>query len=256
VIAPGRSASERTHDLVLATAPPAASAPIQLSGLRRVAARMITWTLRALHATLRDRWVGADRLAVLHADAEPLAVALWHGRSILLAPSRSGEPIVFAGRCRVVLVSRSADGAWAAAVLTDLGFEVVRGSSSAGAVGGLRALRRALTVGSVPVLTVDGPRGPAGSVAPGIVAVAPPSGLWLIPVASAARSGWRLRSWDRLWIPRPFTTVIHLVGQPVHVAGDAAAREVARSSLEARLRSLHRTADRLCGRDRRRGEAP
>ena len=192
-------------------------APVVLRGARRRLAGGVAGVLRMVHRTLRPRWLGADRIGPLHARGEPVAIAVLHGRAALLAPARSGYPFVFGGRPRAVLVSASADGAWASAVLEDLGYEVVRGSSSRSAVSGLRALRRALTAGRSPILTVDGPRGPAGSVAPGIVAVAPPEGLWIVPLAASARRGIRLRSWDRHWLPVPFTRVVGLVGRPDHI---------------------------------------
>ncbi len=211
-------------------------------------ARGLALGLRLLERTLRTRWVGVARLAEVHRTGAPTAVAVLHGRAVLLAPARSGYRAVFGGRPRAALVSSSADGAWASAILQELGYEVVRGSSSRSAVSGLRALRRALTAGRSPVITVDGPRGPAGVVAPGIVAVAPREGIWIIPLASACRRGLRLRSWDRLWIPAPFTRVVSLVGRPVFLDPASGDREASRIELQARLRSLHRAAERLARR--------
>lgn len=225
--------------------PPPPIPPATLRGARRALARALAGGLRLLHRTLRTRWLGGHRVADLHARGEAVAIALWHGRAVLLAPSAPGIPIVFGGKPRSVLVSSSDDGAWATALLQDLGYEVVRGSSSRSAVVGLRSLRRSVAQGRSPVLTVDGPRGPSGVVAPGIVALAPPEGLWIVPLASAARGGWRLRSWDRLWIPRPFTTVVSLVGRPIRLRHRPEDREAVRAHLERRLQSLHRTAERV-----------
>ncbi|MCP4871732.1 MAG: DUF374 domain-containing protein [Proteobacteria bacterium] len=220
-------------------------APVVLRGARRGLAWIIASALRGLHLTVRTRWLGSARIADLHARRAAVGIAVWHGRAVLLAPSRGGYGAVFGGRPRAVLVSASGDGAWASAILGDLGYEVVRGSSSRSAVSGLRALRRALTAGRSPILTVDGPRGPAGTVAPGIVAVAPRDGLWIVPLASAPRRGIRLGSWDRQWIPAPFTTVVSLVGRPIHLDPRTEDREACRARLQERLRSLHRTAERL-----------
>jgi lysophospholipid acyltransferase (LPLAT)-like uncharacterized protein len=73
-------------------------------------------------------------------------------------------------------------------------------------------------------LTPDGPRGPAKSFAPGALIVAQRTGAAIIPATVVARSAWRLKSWDRFMIPRPFTRVVISYGAPAHVqAGDARA---------------------------------
>jgi len=59
---------------------------------------------------------------------------------------------------------------------------------------------------------------------PVVVLVAQRSGLPLFAVAAHATRAWRLKSWDRFMIPRPFTRVVISYGAAAHVqAGDARA---------------------------------
>ena len=43
------------------------------------------------------------------------------------------------------------------------------------------------------------------------------SGLPIVPIATASRRCWRLRSWDRFRVPRPFTRVVVAYGEPIPV---------------------------------------
>ena len=127
-------------------------------------------------------------------------VAFWHGELL---------PMVALHRDRafVGLASQSRDGELIAAVLTQLGYGVVRGSSSAGGGDALFALREVLREGKSPAFAVDGPRGPAGRVAPGAAALAE---LEEVPVVfgHVETRGWRARSWDRFLVPWPFARVV------------------------------------------------
>ncbi|MSQ04007.1 MAG: DUF374 domain-containing protein [Myxococcales bacterium] len=155
--------------------------------------RLLSLLVRLLAATWRVQqppWPVPDACVV----------AFWHGELL---------PMVALHRDRgfVGLASRSRDGALIAAVLTRLGFRVVRGSSSEGGGDALFALREALRDGKSPAFAVDGPRGPAGRVAPGAAALAELEGVAVVFGHVEAR-GWRARSWDRFLVPWPFARVV------------------------------------------------
>ena len=77
------------------------------------------------------------------------------------------------------------------------------------------ALRR--EQGRSLTITPDGPRGPREVVKPGLVRLASLTGLPVLPVASASRRPWVLRSWDGFRVPRPFAVVWISYGEPVQV---------------------------------------
>jgi lysophospholipid acyltransferase (LPLAT)-like uncharacterized protein len=60
----------------------------------------------------------------------------------------------------------------------------------------------------------------------------------VVPFHAEAAAHWTLRSWDGTQIPRPFTTVALVVGQPLTVARDADSSELER----CRLRLEHELA--------------
>ena len=62
--------------------------------------------------------------------------------------------------------------------------------------------------GDVPwVVTPDGPKGPRGSVKPGLIRLAAESGRSVQPLAAACSRAVTFSSWDRFTLPWPFARV-------------------------------------------------
>lgn len=153
-----------------------------------------------------------DRAGVVGTPATPRYVgALWHNRLLLLPhviqrylPQRKGA----------ALISASRDGALLADLVQRFGFDVVRGSSSRKGVAAMLQLADVMAKGRDAVITPDGPRGPAYEIGPGIVFLAQKSGAAVVPINMEYASYWRLRSWDRFILPRPFSRVRVTFGPP------------------------------------------
>ncbi|HEV8629545.1 MAG TPA: DUF374 domain-containing protein, partial [Thermoanaerobaculia bacterium] len=139
-----------------------------------------------------------------------------------------------------VLISRSRDGTLGTEVARLLQAKVVRGSTSRGGGPALRQLVRVLGGGSTVLVIPDGPRGPAGECKPGVVALGELSAAPVLPLALGADRCWRLRSWDRMIIPKPFARLRVVVGEErVLPRGvDEQAREQQRRELQAELDRL------------------
>ena len=200
----------------------------------KVIGRVVAVLVRALFGTMRIRRLGRARVDRLRAQGAPFVFAVWHGQQLLLLGAHQDEPCT-------VLVSRSRDGGRLAGLLTAFGLGLSRGSSSRGAVGGARALRRALEQGSPPVLAVDGPRGPAGTVAPGAARLAAGVRGVVVPVATASRGALRLRSWDRASVPRPCSRQVVLYGRPIRPDSPDVSVQIG-----VQLARLTRRAEALC----------
>jgi lysophospholipid acyltransferase (LPLAT)-like uncharacterized protein len=188
--------------------------------------------LRLLGRTWRLRRVGTADLDRRLAGGERCIYALWHARML---------PLIYAYRGLGVaaLVSHSRDGALISGVIERIGYVAARGSSSRGGQQGFQELLRYAEQGRSLTITPDGPRGPREVLKPGLVLLASRTGLPVLPVASASRRAWILRSWDGFRVPRPFARVWISYGDPVHVpAGlDEAAVEVWRLRLEEALKA-------------------
>lgn len=178
---------------------------------------MLRVTIRGLTLSYRFRCRRGTR-TVSPPGCDHYILAIWH-RNLL-----SGI-LAQTGRRHVVMVSRSRDGEPVARLCAHLGHSVARGSSRRHDVdkGGRAAkdeMIAALRGGLSGALTVDGPRGPAGIVKPGIIDMARATGLPIIPYATVPARYWTLSSWDALRIPKPFTRIEVRYGPPMFIPQD------------------------------------
>ena len=81
-----------------------------------------------------------------------------------------------------------------------------------------------MAAGQPAGFTVDGPRGPARVAQPGAVWLAKATGNPVLPFHLEADRHWTLNSWDRTQIPKPFSTVAIVIGEPFYVPRDAERR--------------------------------
>ena len=72
-------------------------------------------------------------------------------------------------------------------------------------------------------------------VQPGTAVLAKLAGAPIVPLAYAASRSWRVRSWDRLVVPKPFSRAVVTVGAPIEVAADLTDDELAAISAELEL---------------------
>ena len=201
--------------------------------------------LLLLLATYRVRFDGGERLERALAGEEPSIYACWHSR-LFVCTARVVAGLERRGRRLAVLISLSRDGELGARMAETHGLAVVRGSTSRGGLGGLKKLFRAVDREQLSVLAApDGPRGPAGVAQPGTLLLAKLTGAPVVPLAFAARSAWRLGSWDRMVVPKPFTRVVVSVGEPLAVPASSDDDDLAAAAVELgrRLDALVESAE-------------
>jgi lysophospholipid acyltransferase (LPLAT)-like uncharacterized protein len=186
-----------------------------------------------LGSTLRWRTEGQERYDAIVREGRQPIMAFWHGR---ILPAT----VFFRGRGIVVITSENFDGEWIAGIIERFGYGTARGSTSRGGRRALLQLVRDMEAGKPAAFTVDGPRGPARVAQPGAVWLAKATGNPVLPFHVEADRYWTLGSWDRTQIPKPFSTVALVVGEPVVVPADAddVRIEAARRHLEEQLRRL------------------
>jgi lysophospholipid acyltransferase (LPLAT)-like uncharacterized protein len=114
------------------------------------------------------------------------------------------------------------------------GLGAIRGSSSRRAVSALIGMKKALREGFDVCVTPDGPRGPRYEVQPGVIKIAQSTGAEIIPIHIRYRAAWRLKTWDRFVIPKPFSRVSVVFDKPHRIPPDLddAGFENARLALE------------------------
>ena len=166
--------------------------------------------LQVLARTWRIRVVNAGYLLDLRRAGRPFIFALWHGHLLPLLWHHRRQGVL-------ILISEHRDGELVARAADSLGYGLIRGSTTRGADRALISLVRELAAGHEVAITPDGPRGPAETFAPGALVAAQRSDSFILPVAASADRAWRLRSWDRFMIPKPFARVTIAYATPTKV---------------------------------------
>ena len=226
------------------TSSPSTTAHERESHAERQRARRLRWIVRLgvplvrlLGLTWRIRLInnesGIDRL---RRERRAIVFALWHGDMLPLLYHHRGQGVS-------VLISEHRDGELIARIAESLGFRTVRGSTTRGASRALIGLARELEAGHDVAITPDGPRGPARTFAPGALIAAQRASAPVVAVGVFARSAWRLRSWDRFSIPKPFTTVRIAYSDPI-LLDSSSLREAAQETerFEALMGEVERMA--------------
>ena len=164
-----------------------------------------------------------DRAGIVgKAVGENYIGALWHNRLLIF-------PLVlrrfFSNRDGAALISASRDGDLLSDAIHRFDYDVVRGSSSKLGASGLLQLSDVLASKRDVVITPDGPRGPAYEIGPGLVFLAQKTGAPVLPINMEYASCWRVKSWDRFIIPKPFSKVRVIIGQPERVRSTSTDQE-------------------------------
>jgi len=187
---------------------------------------------RVLGCTWRTRITGRFEI-------EPRIYALPHG-SLLLPAFRLRSSRA------AVMISRHRDGELIAQAISRLGFATVRGSSTRGGAAAVHEFVRAFP--DRPwVVTPDGPKGPRGSVKPGLIRLAAATGRPIQPLVGAARPAKVFGSWDRFTLPLPFARVVVHFGEPLAVPPDVDEQRVVELTRELQ--------ERLAGAEKVAGDA-
>jgi lysophospholipid acyltransferase (LPLAT)-like uncharacterized protein len=237
--ATNRSLNPPNSNASSTVASPANSAPIgahDIAGWRRIALWPLALLMKLWGRSLRFETTPEDLRAFTKND-EPVAIVLWHNRLFLSAEIvrrfRQGRPAY-------ALVSASQDGAWLSAFFSLAGMRTVRGSSSRLGREAASALVEVLRAGLDIGITPDGPRGPCYDFKPGALIVARRTKTPLLLIGAEFESAWQLRSWDRFYLPKPFSRV-RMRCQHVPAA-ELSQRDEAATAIAARLRAINADA--------------
>mgnify|MGYP001603471293 CR=1 FL=1 len=210
------------------------------------------FALRLWRATIDWKAVYADpTVDPVHPRFSRRSVfACWHENLLMAVAPR-------AHRNNLGLASAHGDGEIISRAIQHLGWSVVRGSTTRGGVSALLKLLRDDKRNFS--FTSDGPRGPRRTMSVGPIFLASKLGIPLTCIGYGSDRPWRLRSWDRFAIPRPYSRARAVFGPPLRVPAklDRNAQEGYRAWFERLLNWLTDEAEIWAesGR-RRRGELP
>lgn len=204
-----------------------------------------SWVRLAFRTSQWDR----EGCAVLDAELEagrPVILVLWHQRLMM-------APYMFDARRAPIctLTSTGRAGRMAGQVQTRFGFLTRAISSHARSLSVTRDVLSQMKDGISVGIAADGPRGPARQSAMVPISWARASGARVFVVTFSARKVWQLGTWDKMWIPRLFTSGVLLCRewpQQVPRKADAEQMEALRADLERALDAVCDDADAQVGR--------
>jgi hypothetical protein len=188
------------------------------------------WAIRLIGSTLRWQVEGWDNFRSIQAANKNTIYTFWHGRIFM-------GTYFFRNRGIVVMTSQNRDGEYIARVIRRFGYGAARGSSTRGGKRALVEMIHELRKNRDVAFTIDGPRGPRYVAKAGAVWIASKTGDAIFPFHMSPQKKWVLNSWDHFHIPKPFSRVLVLMGQPIYVKENAGEDELAESQ-QALQRSL------------------
>jgi lysophospholipid acyltransferase (LPLAT)-like uncharacterized protein len=180
------------------------------------------WIMRGIAKTIRFEVQNQPPDGVI------CIISCWHRNILLMAMQRIGCGVA-------VVISSSQDGELIAGPVEELGFVTVRGSSRRG---GANAYRQMLKMAKERPLgiTPDGPKGPSQTVHPGVTRIAYVARIPIVATALDADKEWLFDSWDKLRLPKPFTRIRVLYGEPYYINNEeemATADAVLKAKMDA-----------------------
>ncbi|MBI4978758.1 MAG: lysophospholipid acyltransferase family protein [Spirochaetes bacterium] len=181
-----------------------------------------------IYATLKLEIIGAEQIASGNA-----VIGIWHS-----------DFVVFSGFCSrhhrniVIMTSYSDDGEVLSRNIKLLGGDVVRGDERRHGARALIGILNAYRNGNHIVFALDGPLGPRRKAKPGAVFASRKLERPLQPVICTAEKAWRFKSWDRLFIPKPFSRARLVFGGPlIFPAGES--EDVSLQKIEHAMQALY-----------------
>lgn len=191
----------------------------QPTGFRRALLWFLSLLYRIWAASIRVEIDPRSRAAATFHE-EPVVIIMWHS-TLFMAPIayrrfRMARPVY-------ALISASRDGGSLAYLFEKIGIGSVRGSSSRFGREAFGHLVKCSLEGNDITITPDGPRGPAYVMKRGVVLAARRTRRQVLLVGLSFGLSWRLKSWDRFFVPLPFSRVrfeFELISQESIPPGD------------------------------------
>tara|TARA_B110000046_G_C13014487_1_gene408037 strand:- start:957 stop:1589 length:633 start_codon:yes stop_codon:yes gene_type:complete len=147
---------------------------------------------------------------------ETFIVSVWHGD--LLMQTYNYQNFKPKGSIKAI-ISEHRDGEAIRKTFEFLGIGSLTGSSTRGGakalIGAIKSIKKGIDV----AITPDGPKGPIYSIADGIVIISQKTKAKILPFSCIPSKYWKLSSWDKFIIPKPFATLNFYIGEPIDVSG-------------------------------------
>lgn len=205
---------------------------------------LVAVCVRIWYATCRIKIHNLDCRQEAEQSGLPIIRTVWHYCVLGIFAIYRNNPLV-------IMVSASGDGDYLARLLKLLGFSVVRGSSNSHGAKAAIELIKQLRAGKNCGLVADGSQGPVKVAQAGPLLLSAKSGGTILPMAYSASRYYTFNTWDRLILPKPFSTIHVVYGKPFTIPRTTKAFELEGylPQLESNLNGLYDEAWGICGKE-------
>ena len=168
------------------------------------------WIILLLYNTNKWKIEGTRNYKNLIKNNQSVIISIWHGRVLTFVKLLSKKKYY-------AVAGTHNDAEIISQICLDIGWKVIRGSSSDKGKEALQGIVDALNIpGSLVAMTPDGPKGPAKIPKAGVVRASQLTGAPIIPAATHCTKHWGFTNWDTFYIPKPFGRIEVIYGEPIY----------------------------------------
>ena len=176
---------------------------------------------------------------------ESFIYSFWHDQLLMC-------PLTWQSNSNIkVLISKHRDGDIIAQLISNLGFEAIRGSThktnkikNKGGLLSARKMIKSLKNGISIGISPDGPKGPRHKVSEGILSISRLSKSVILPVGIGFKKKWVLNTWDKFIIPKPFNEITVVWGDPISAITNEKNNHQFKIKLESKMNNLTAQANK------------
>ena len=176
---------------------------------------------------------------------ESFIYSFWHDQLLMC-------PLTWQSNSNIkVLISKHRDGDIIAQLISNLGFEAIRGSThktnkikNKGGLLSARKMIKSLKNGISIGISPDGPKGPRHKVSEGILSISRLSKSVILPVGIGFKKKWVLNTWDKFIIPKPFNEITVVWGDPISAITNEKNNHQFKTKLESKMNNLTALANK------------
>lgn len=171
--------------------------------------RFLSFSYRKVYIGVENRQIAKDK-----SPFKTYVYAVWHQNILSTLLTHTDEKYT-------MIISASKDGDIMAGAIEKFGHNTTRGSSSRDGKKALISVIKIMKSGFPASMAVDGPKGPIYAVKPGVLEMARLTQSAVIPLSYYSKSFWSFeKSWDKFRLPKPFTTLVCVIGEPIFIGHD------------------------------------
>ena len=167
------------------------------------------WLLLIIYKTNKWDIRGIENFEIALKNKKSVIISTWHGQLLT-------SFMHLAKKRYYGLAGLNKDGELISKVGSQLGWKILRGSSSKGGsrifVEIVKILRQPSTLIGI---TPDGPRGPEKIPKPGVIKAAQKTDAVIIPVSSISTKNWKFVNWHTFFLEKPFGKIYLQYGRAI-----------------------------------------